>query len=1711
MSSEQRTAAPSLDVSTQQRKPLRGAFLNTAEAICSIHESGRMVYRCICESTFYDLEYFSLDRIDLDCFRAWGKLRHLGDETHPDLLYEYDFWVFNWHFVTMASHLTPDNIARLHAPKFTVVLELAPNDPLKLVPPNVFDGYIALDPSANATESIFPFPRPLEGDPWSSAAPVHDIPIIASFGLGTPGKGFELLVEAVNREFEQAIVRINIPRGTHVFTDGIHQQDYPKYLEKICKKIAKPGIEIRFAYDFLSPEELLAWCATNDLNCFMYTRAQPGLSATTDQAVMSGRPLLTLSNETFRHIHHYIPPYPLMGLREAIERSSPLVRKIQRDWSRESFNNTFHRMLSHFGLIASDPGNQSLLTIAEGPTVRLLVVAPRGAVVGDLRYYARRVADCLGRSSRHDVRLIRYRDSISLIETVATFAPLATIFVDFAVREQQEVYASLQSIGGQRIFVVEAPQSVAIEVGLEQQHVIFLPRQPIVPFFTTAAALRSPGYIWLLGFSDRNSNLQEVVSKIAQEMPEIELRVEVPDTRRAEFAARVVKLKEYRSQRGGFRITVMPLPTSGSEIIDGFAQSSLVVVHNDTSRTAELEDYSCLAMAAERAVVFTRSAQFPRFLRQGSFFEDYTVTELINLGVAAQIKACYDFGEWQFAAGIQRILDGAPGESFQPGKEISGVTSHHPFFLSGQEFLRIADKATRPLANYPSALTEPPALPLVDPVAIAEKTVGSSLFVLAGVVGEHTTGTSSFTVRLVEAWGARNEAVRLVLWNPETQRFQVPTEDEWLQIGLPDIPARLSGYYPRAGDPVVLARSSCSESDWLLVPEFFPVGTGARGLVEMNAITEARQVGVQSAFIFHGFEPLQSRACADSGSFDQYVQALLLADVIIPVSDVVAFDLNDYFVQYQLAEFVPFIKQVLPPATDSEHDWSKYVRLLRGLLTEAADKSRHLTSVYYWIDGALPSRPARMSFVRCIAAALNDRGVALVPVTWDADHEQLVKADVCGVDLLEPTGRRSLWAPWTDPGQKESPPWLLIPDSINGAVLKKVTHFGHRHQLRVAAILNEPESQRINNREEKHRYYEALALLDKVIAVSQSRFQDFYVFLMEWRGKLNCAEDRFKVIALPNEVLTIPKITTVKRAASSIIRVVIWIASRDPADLAAVFGAAKDAIKRSPVRLKFHIIDLLPGADHLHGDTLRAEATALSGAQWEGKVTAARASELRDACDFTIVVGHEDNAAAEIGISLWRAIPCLVAATDAETRLPAKPGMVGADLRNLSALTDAILQLAGPEWRRTLANEAINDPVRSWLDYARDIAVELGTDRLSDGLHRPDSGRRPDVFEAMVNLKRRPKLSLCISTYNRAAWLEVNLRNIFSQKPEPRNDLEVLVVDNASVDHTSQVVKPYLGRSDFTYVRNPKNVGMLGNLAVTAQRAKGDYIWIIGDDDLTRAGVIERVLEIIKQNPKLGLIYMNYGYTSDESPASIHDLNAFLNSYNVLEPPGKDDAASVKLIAARCENFYTAIYSHVYKRDHGLRAYCQNISGRTFSTMLNCIPTSYYVLHYMADLPAYWIGEPALVVNSNVSWQAYGALLDLEQLPRAWDLAERMGCPPTEVDARRANRLWLVEMMWRDIFQNDKAGNSAYFSAARVLMRLKHLHALDKHVATLRAIYQKAHNAGHSAAKIPPAMLFSFAAHDPALGPLEYTSASLLIPDPKHPKAISDNYVIVPD
>ena len=306
---------------------LKGLFVNCVKAQDSIFESGKMTYECLIGSDVFSLDYVEISPEN----RAFST--------------DYDFYFFNYHYVTMDWLDAASLKEELPGLKMTMVLEVSPNDPFVYCSPDYFDVYCVLDPTLKGDEQkTFAFPRPLEVFEQSEPYRPKEIPVIGSFGFATPGKGFETLVEAVNREFERATVKINLPYASYVENSA----EYAAELARKCCEKAKPGIEVVVTHEFMSKPELIKWCAANTINCFFYDRNMPGLAATTDQAIASGRPLLISKNNTFRHIQQYIKPFPYQGLRDAIETTPEKVSRIRHDWSPAQFRRRFETVLQKF-------------------------------------------------------------------------------------------------------------------------------------------------------------------------------------------------------------------------------------------------------------------------------------------------------------------------------------------------------------------------------------------------------------------------------------------------------------------------------------------------------------------------------------------------------------------------------------------------------------------------------------------------------------------------------------------------------------------------------------------------------------------------------------------------------------------------------------------------------------------------------------------------------------------------------------------------------------------------------------------------------------------------------------------------------------------------------------------------------------------------------------------------------------------------------------------------------------------------------------------------------------------------------------------------------------------------------------------------------------------------------------------------------------------
>ncbi len=128
-----------------------------------------------------------------------------------------------------------------------------------------------------------------------------------------------------------------------------------------------------------------------------------------------------------------------------------------------------------------------------------------------------------------------------------------------------------------------------------------------------------------------------------------------------------------------------------------------------------------------------------------------------------------------------------------------------------------------------------------------------------------------------------------------------------------------------------------------------------------------------------------------------------------------------------------------------------------------------------------------------------------------------------------------------------------------------------------------------------------------------------------------------------------------------------------------------------------------------------------------------------------------------------------------------------------------------------------------------------------------------------------PRLSICIPTYKRSRLLAELLDSIIGQGI---SDLEVIVSDDASPDDTAEVAQRYHTRiANFTFIRQPENIGLDRNFLAVVEAATGDYVWLMGDDDRIEPGGARRVLDALDRWP--GVIGLTLGVI-DYDPTMHH-------------------------------------------------------------------------------------------------------------------------------------------------------------------------------------------------------------------------------------------------
>ena len=327
----------------------------------------------------------------------------------------------------------------------------------------------------------------------------------------------------------------------------------------------------------------------------------------------------------------------------------------------------------------------------------------------------------------------------------------------------------------------------------------------------------------------------------------------------------------------------------------------------------------------------------------------------------------------------------------------------------------------------------------------------------------------------------------------------------------------------------------------------------------------------------------------------------------------------------------------------------------------------------------------------------------------------------------------------------------------------------------------------------------------------------------------------------------------------------------------------------------------------------------------------------------------------------------------------------------------------------------------------------------------------------------KPLLSICISTYNRCAWLAHSLPLVLEQARPYLGLIEVLVCDNASTDATPEVCARYRNVPGCRVHRNDVNVGMLGNLAVSAQQARGNYVWVLGDDDLMVEGAIERVLAVLAVHPDVELVYTNYAYTHFERPQDLERVEDVVRSGILISPNVQDQHVDrISALCALSENCFTAIYCLIFREDHARAAYGQDTSGLPFSSLPTCVPTTHYIVERLFDRPGYWVGDPCVVVNLNVSWNRYAALYMLERFPDIFERMEAQGADPSAIRFLKDRHASGLPHWVREIYFGGQREHLPHFSMARLVRRFREVPGFMRIWPTLQALHQRALAEGRS-------------------------------------------------
>jgi len=120
----------------------------------------------------------------------------------------------------------------------------------------------------------------------------------------------------------------------------------------------------------------------------------------------------------------------------------------------------------------------------------------------------------------------------------------------------------------------------------------------------------------------------------------------------------------------------------------------------------------------------------------------------------------------------------------------------------------------------------------------------------------------------------------------------------------------------------------------------------------------------------------------------------------------------------------------------------------------------------------------------------------------------------------------------------------------------------------------------------------------------------------------------------------------------------------------------------------------------------------------------------------------------------------------------------------------------------------------------------------------------------------KPKVSICIPSYNHARFLPAAIESALAQT---HKNIEIVIVDDGSTDNSLKIAGSYASKyPSIVFLHTHPghcNRGISATMNLAAQKSTGEYWSTIGSDDVLYSNKTERQVAYLDKHPNVAWVY----------------------------------------------------------------------------------------------------------------------------------------------------------------------------------------------------------------------------------------------------------------